>query len=605
ESFGDGTDITAVPWRSNAAAITSVDVGSGVKGGARLAYMFEGCSNLTKLDLSKLETTGVTKFDRMFMNCSKLASLDVSSLDTSNATNICYMFLGCSSLTSLDVSNFDTSKTSWFHGMFSGCTSLTSLDLSRFNTAKALRTYNMFLGCSSLTSLDLSNFNTANVTDMGGTFNGCSGLTDLNISSFTTAGVENMSFMFYGCSSRTSLDVSTFDTSNVVDMTSMFNRCRSVTALNLLNFSTANVTKAQGVFFECRSLDSLDLSKMSFSNATNIDRMFSGCTNLASLDLSSFNTSNAENMTSIFNGCSSLASLDLSSFNTAKVEFSNDMFTDTPQLSTIKIGAAYALDLPQRPAKNTAGATYTGKWVAKGGTAYDYNDYPKGIADTYTAPSGYILSFDTQEGSTPPESQIVPTGSKATAVGNPTKTGHTFTGWYTEAACTNKWDFTKSVMPAKDLTLYAGWKPNAYQITYETNGGSAVAAHNADYGSKLTQPTCTKLGYTPDGWFSDVGLTTKWDFAVNTVTGDTKLYAKWKANTYTIVFDANGGTGTMADQTGVVYGAATNLNANTYTKEGHTFAGWAMSATGSVQYTDGAQVTSLVASGETTLYAKW
>ncbi|MEG0759502.1 MAG: leucine-rich repeat protein, partial [Raoultibacter sp.] len=56
ESFGDGTDITAVPWRSNAAAITSVDVGSGVKGGASLAYMFEGCSNLTKLDLSKLET---------------------------------------------------------------------------------------------------------------------------------------------------------------------------------------------------------------------------------------------------------------------------------------------------------------------------------------------------------------------------------------------------------------------------------------------------------------------------------------------------------------------------------------------------------------------
>lgn len=68
---------------------------------------------------------------------------------------------------------------------------------------------------------------------------------------------------------------------------------------------------------------------------------------------------------------------------------------------------------------------------------------------------------------------------------------------------------------------------------------------------------------------------------------------------YTVTFNANGGLGTMADQSA---SAATNLTANTFTRSGYTFAGWATSATGTVAYADGASYTF---TSSTTLYAVW
>ena len=70
---------------------------------------------------------------------------------------------------------------------------------------------------------------------------------------------------------------------------------------------------------------------------------------------------------------------------------------------------------------------------------------------------------------------------------------------------------------------------------------------------------------------------------------------------YSVSFDANGGTGTMAPQ-GVQGGEATELNTNTFTREGYTFSGWSTTPTGSVAYTDGASVT---LNADTTLYAQW
>ena len=67
-----------------------------------------------------------------------------------------------------------------------------------------------------------------------------------------------------------------------------------------------------------------------------------------------------------------------------------------------------------------------------------------------------------------------------------------------------------------------------------------------------------------------------------------KLYAQWEPSTYTIQYNANGGTGTMENTT-VTYGTNTNLRANAFTREGYTFAGWHAYRTAQDQwyYTDG------------------
>ena len=101
--------------------------------------------------------------------------------NTSNVTYMNYMFDGCYNLTSLDVSNFDTSKVTTMDSMFQDCTSLTSLDLSNFNTSNVNNMNCMFYNCSSLTSLTLSGWDMSNVTYMTDMFKGCSALNEIKM----------------------------------------------------------------------------------------------------------------------------------------------------------------------------------------------------------------------------------------------------------------------------------------------------------------------------------------------------------------------------------------------------------------------------------------
>ena len=101
--------------------------------------------------------------------------------NTSNVTYMNYMFDGCYNLTSLDVSNFDTSKVTTMDSMFQDCTSLTSLDLSNFNTSNVNNMNCMFYNCSSLTSLTLSGWDMSNVTYMTDMFKGCSALKEIKM----------------------------------------------------------------------------------------------------------------------------------------------------------------------------------------------------------------------------------------------------------------------------------------------------------------------------------------------------------------------------------------------------------------------------------------
>jgi len=82
------------------------------------------------------------------------------------------------------------------------------------------------------------------------------------------------------------------------------------------------------------------------------------------------------------------------------------------------------------------------------------------------------------------------------------------------------------------------------------------------------------------------------------------LYAQWRGNSYTIVYNANGGAGSMEDSV-ITYGVPQNLRDNAFTRTGYTFAGWAMTADGAVEFTDGESVDLSVAAATVTLYAQW
>jgi uncharacterized repeat protein (TIGR02543 family) len=212
----------------------------------------------------------------------------------------------------------------------------------------------------------------------------------------------------------------------------------------------------------------------------------------------------------------------------------------------------------------------------------------------------FTVTFEANGGSSV-DRQTVVEGDTVKRPSTPTKVGYTFVEWCSDAACTTPWDFTNGKVTG-DTTLYARWSINRYTVTFETNGGSGVPSESVAHGSTVPQPADpTKIDYAFVGWYSDAACTTLWNFATNTVTCDTTLYAKWVENskkTFTVTFEANGGS--SVDRQTVVEGDTVKKPAPP-TKAGHTFVGWYADANFATLW----NFATGTVSRDTTLYAKW
>ena len=339
-------DNTIKMWYNEADANGNYDITIGsnntIYANPSSSGLFSNLTNVTSIDLSNLDTSGMTNMTNMFSDNTFLTNITFGeNFNTSNVTGMASMFSKCNKLTKLDLSMFDTSNVVGMNTMFWQCSSLKILDLSNFDTSKLENTAHMFSGCSSLTTLNLSGFNTSNVTTAFLMFNGCRSLTSLDVSSFDTSKMTNMNSMFRDCSSLTSLDVSSFDTSNVTNMDFMFSGCTSLVNIDVSNFDTSKVTSMMGMFSVCSSLTSLDLSSFNTSNVTKMGinysygGMFQMCSSLTSLDLSSFDMSNVTDSINMFKGCSNLTTIDLRNADFTSISSYDDMFKNIP--SNVKI----------------------------------------------------------------------------------------------------------------------------------------------------------------------------------------------------------------------------------------------------------------------------
>ena len=79
---------------------------------------------------------------------------------------------------------------------------------------------------------------------------------------------------------------------------------------------------------------------------------------------------------------------------------------------------------------------------------------------------------------------------------------------------------------------------------------------------------------------------------------DTKCTVKFNPNTYTIAYNANGGTGSMENSTHT-YGIAAKLTKNSFTKEGYDFIGWSKTASGQKEFVDEENIINLTDQEET------
>ena len=279
------------------------------------------------------------------------------------------------------------------------------------------------------------------------------------------------------------------------------------------------------------------------------------------------------------------------------------------------------------------GYTFNG-WKVNGGAAVKNltlgaTDYTNVISlqATWTA-NKYTVTFDKQNGTGGSTSAAATFNSAMPAITVPTRPGYTFGGYYTAKNGGGTQYYTSSGSSARNwniaanTTLYAKWTAKTYTVTFDKQNGTggstfAVATFNGAMPA-ITVPT--RPGYTFGGYYTAKNgggtqyYTSSGASARNwNITANTTLYAKWTANTYTIIYNSNKPRGASSEITGLTassthtYDVAGSLTANGYSLVGRTFKGWSTSANGSVLYGDEDTVKNLTSSANGTynLYAVW
>ena len=168
----------------------------------------------------------------------------------------------------------------------------------------------------------------------------------------------------------------------------------------------------------------------------------------------------------------------------------------------------------------------------------------------------YSLTFDAGNGT---EATVITQdyGTKFDTPADPTREGYTFAGW--------DMDIPETI-PAENMNFTAKWIANQYTLTFDSDGGSDVAAITQDYGTKIETPAApTKTGYTFAGWDNEIPETMPAE--------SMSFKAQWTINQYTLTFNADNGTENV--EITQDYGTKFDTPADP-TREGYTFAGWDM-----------------------------
>ena len=192
-----------------------------------------------------------------------------------------------------------------------------------------------------------------------------------------------------------------------------------------------------------------------------------------------------------------------------------------------------------------------------------------------------------------------------------TRTGYTFAGWNTVSNGSGTAYAASGTYTANaNATLYAQWTMNTFPITYSPNGGTGTIANaTKSYGINLTLADgsgFTRTGYTFAGWntAADGGGTAYVASGTYTANAGATFYAQWTLmSTFAVAYDANGGTGTIANVTKVSGIDLTLADGSGFTRTGYTFTGWTTAADGGG--TAYAASGAYTVNASATLYAQW
>jgi len=477
-----------------------------------------------------------------------------------------WAFVGCTELTEITIPATVTSIGNYAFGACSGITELTIPD-----NVTSIGDY-AFYGCSAMMSVTIPN----GVTHIGDyAFGGCSKLVSVTIpTGVTTVGnyvfracselrsvsipnsVEHIGdSAFYGCSHLESITIPNSVT-NLGQYS--FGFCRMLTSITMPDGLTSIGSSA---FFLCDGLTTITIP----ANVTNVGNWaFDECSNLKMIFIPESLASQTDSW-GLPSGCRIVEGLDVT-------------------VETVRVPKAWIYE--RAPA---ALATANDDWAAAAlstaanGTNQVWECYVAGL-DPTNATSRFLatLSFD---------------GNGAPSAGwTPDLGAERVYAVEGRATLTNAWG---AVGDGSRFFRVRVAMPGEATIAFDSAGGSAVTPITALVGSAVAAPAApTKTGYAFAGWSPA--------FPSTMPLGGATLTAQWTPIAYAVKFNANGGDGSMANQS-FVYGTAQALASNAFTRARYAFAGWATSASGAAVYANGQSVQNLSATAGdlVNLYAVW
>ena len=217
-----------------------------------------------------------------------------------------------------------------------------------------------------------------------------------------------------------------------------------------------------------------------------------------------------------------------------------------------------------------------------------------------------------------------------------TKSGYDFDGWYTAATGGTKINSGDTFSRTSGITLYAQFTLKSFEVRYNAGTTASVTelpgntSFTYDTAGTLSGATPVRTGYTFLGWAETSGATAArsnsvtasevntWYTAAQNNNGIYDVYAVWQAKTFTLAYDKNAGSetvGSMPANAALTYDSGVTLSANTPTRNGYTFKGWAESSTATAAtYQKSASINASTVNtwfgtvgegGTKTLYAVW
>ena len=268
-------------------------------------------------------------------------------------------------------------------------------------------------------------------------------------------------------------------------------------------------------------------------------------------------------------------------------------------------------------APTRVGYTFAG-WFSDEQLENEVTEIPLGTIESKTfyakwTPNNNTLVFDANSGSGSMSDMTIASDASANLTSNAfTKDGYTFVGWSTtkdgEVEYADGAEYKMGTNAT--YTLYAVWTKNINGLIFNGNGATSGSMSSVEIATENTalipNNSFIKNGYTFVGWSTTENGSVEYADGASYTMGTNAtyiLYAVWEANNNTLVFNANGGSGSMSDMT-IASDASANLTTNAFTRKGYTLVGWSTTKDGEVEYVDGASYT-MGTNATYTLYAVW